>query len=369
MQNLFYFQLLRFILMISLIIGCFILLKYTFIYLYPFLIATTIAFLLHPIVSFIELKANMKRGIATLLVMSSLFTLFFTFFFFMMKQLLKETNQLIENLPIYFNNFKAILLKIGQTYLIPFYEKVADTFAFIPHLNGIDIDTYVQPFFEQLSSTSSVLIKNFATTTSSFLTSLTYIATIFIFILISSFFISKEWNQLYFYYKEKIPVKIKHQISKIINQLKKSLFGFIKAQIIVTFITSIIVFVGLIIFQVDHIFIITLATFFVDFIPYLGIGIIFIPWIVYTFFTTNYVLAIQLSFLYIVIIIIRQVIEPRILASNIGIHPLFALIILFVGFQSLGIVGVFITPVILIIISTIYHAGIVHLLWNYIKSG
>src|SRR5699024_511941 len=101
--------------------------------------------------------------------------------------------------------------------------------------------------------------------------------------------------------------------------VKKSVFGFIKAQVIITIISSIIVFIGLWIFQVEHLFTLTLIVFFVDFIPYVGIGAVFIPWIIYNFFIEQHLLTMQLSILYIIVIIVRQVIEPKILASSIGL--------------------------------------------------
>src|SRR5699024_5939571 len=134
-------------------------------------------------------------------------------------------------------------------------------------------------------------------------------------------------------------------------------------------ISSFIVMVGLMVYQVENVLMLTLTVLFVDFIPYVGVGAVFIPWIIYNFFTGDYILTIQLAVLYIVIIVVRQMIEPRILASSVGIHPLFALIILFIGIQSLGIVGIFITPIVLITISAIYHAGIFHFIWYYIKNG
>ena len=93
--------------------------------------------------------------------------------------------------------------------------------------------------------------------------------------------------------------------------------------------------------MLNNIILTTLIIFFVDFIPYIGVGTVFIPWILYQFFTEQFMLTIQLSILYIIVIIARQILEPKILASSIGIHPLIALIILFIGIQSFGILGVF----------------------------
>ncbi|MBO1004499.1 sporulation integral membrane protein YtvI [Pseudogracilibacillus auburnensis] len=369
MNNTLYFQIVRAFLVLLILLCIYFFLKYLFLYIYPFFIAVLIAFVLHPLVTLFELKWRMNRGIATFFVMSSFFTLFITICFFSMKQLLHESTNLVQTLPEHVHRIHQVLSNIGQTFIIPYYEKITSTFPFLPRFEEWKVDNYLHLLIDELGSSSSIFVKNIVLTTSNILASLSYIGTILLFILIASFIMTKDLEEVKGWYKKIVPIKITKQLGNIMNHLKRSVFGFIKAQIIITFISSIIVFIGLFIFQIDHIFTITLTIFFVDFIPYVGIGFIFIPWIVYTFITSDYVLTIQLATLYIIIIIIRQLIEPRILASSIGIHPLIAIIILFIGIQSLGIVGIFMTPIILILISAIYHAGIVHYVWYFVKNG
>lgn len=369
MNNTLFFQLLRAFAIFFLIIICFLLIKYTLIYIYPFLIATCIAFFLHPIVSLIETRWKVSRGFVTFLVMGAFFSLFLTLIYYLIKQLIQESTNLITSIPEIFDNMSAILSHIGQTVIIRYYEKVSERFTFLPAYNEVAVNQYFQNLFEQLSTSSASFIKNIIMTTSTILTSLTYVSTILLFILLASFIITKDLNLIRLKYEKNIPVKITQQLKMMMNQLKKSIFGFLKAQVIITIISTIIIFIGLLIFRVDHVFTITMIFFFIDFIPYVGVGIIFIPWMIYNFYTAHYVLTIQLAILYSIIIIARQIIEPKILASSIGIHPLIAIIILFIGIQSLGLIGIVITPIILIVISAIYRAGIIHYVWTYIKNG
>ncbi len=356
MDNQFIIKFLRFLSVSAILVGFFLIGKYTFIYIYPFIIALLVAFILNPLVTKIQFKCKLNRTIATLCIMMSFFTLFTTGCFFLLKRLLEESTSLIESLPEQFKNIKLLLTDIGQAYLLPTYEKLTKTITFLPPTEEIDINQYIHLMIDELGSSSSYFLKNIILSTSTVLSSLSYVGTIIIFILLASFLMTKDLEQL----------KV-HLYNNV--HLKSSVFGFLKAQIIITTISSLIVMVSLFIFKVENVLMITLTTFFVDFIPYVGIGAIFIPWIIYNFFTEQYILTIQLSCLYIGIIIIRQIIEPRILASSIGLHPLVALIILFIGIQSLGLIGIFITPIALIIISAIYHAGIVHYIWRFIKNG
>ncbi len=369
MDNQFIIKFLRFLSVSAILVGFFLIGKYTFIYIYPFIIALLVAFILNPLVTKIQFKCKLNRTIATLCIMMSFFTLFTTGCFFLLKRLLEESTSLIESLPEQFKNIKLLLTDIGQAYLLPTYEKLTKTITFLPPTEEIDINQYIHLMIDELGSSSSYFLKNIILSTSTVLSSLSYVGTIIIFILLASFLMTKDLEQLKVHLYNNVPKRFIQKLQPIFKHLKSSVFGFLKAQIIITTISSLIVMVSLFIFKVENVLMITLTTFFVDFIPYVGIGAIFIPWIIYNFFTEQYILTIQLSCLYIGIIIIRQIIEPRILASSIGLHPLVALIILFIGIQSLGLIGIFITPIALIIISAIYHAGIVHYIWRFIKNG
>src|SRR5699024_11387046 len=70
---------------------------------------------------------------------------------------------------------------------------------------------------------------------------------------------------------------------------------------------------------------IALLTSIVDFLPFIGTGIVFIPWIIYLFFTDHFTLTIFISMLYMIIIIQRQLSEPKIVSKSIGLPPLVTL--------------------------------------------
>lgn len=369
MDKEYYYKFFRFLSIILLVTGLFFLLTYTFVYIYPFLIAILIAFLLHPIVNRMERYWKLNRAIATFIIMLCFFSFLLSILFLIVKRLLKESTILIENLPEQLRNLKLFFSNIGQTYLVPLYEKLENTFPIIPSSDEWELHQSIHFFIDEIGASSTFFLKNIVLTTSNVFSSLTYIGTITIFILLAVFMMTKDFNHLKYHFRNIVPNKMIRKMKQIGFHFKSSVFGFMKAQIIITFISSIIVLIGLSVFQVDNVLIITLTVLFVDFIPYAGIGFVFIPWIIYTFFTDQYVLTIQLAVLYTIIIIVRQLIEPRILASSVGIHPLITLMILFIGIQSLGIIGIILTPIVLIVISAIYHAGIFHFIWYYIKHG
>ena len=369
MKKEFYMKLLRFLVLMLTLISIYFLLNYTFLYIYPFLIAIAIAFLLHPFVTMLELKWKMNRALATFLIMLCFFTALLLVAYFLLKRLVEESASLVHTVPEHFQTIKLMFTQIGQTLILPFYEKLEKAIPFLPPFEELKFDDYFHVIIDEVGASSSFFFKNIFQTTSTILSSISYGGTILIFIVLSVFIMTKDFHKLKAFFIKLVPDKVINAFNEVITHLKNSAFGFIKAQVIITIISSIIVMIGLFAFRVENVLMITIIVFFVDFIPYLGIGIVFIPWIIYNFFADQYLLTIQLAALYIVIIIVRQLIEPRILASSIGIHPLIALIILFVGIQSFGLAGIFIVPIVLIAFSAIYHAGIIHYIWNFIQKG
>jgi sporulation integral membrane protein YtvI len=137
-------------------------------------------------------------------------------------------------------------------------------------------------------------------------------------------------------------------------EAKKTIIGFVRAQLTLIGMTFIIVLIGLLILKVKYAFLIAFIIGFVDLIPYLGTGFVFFPWIIVSFLIGAKNLAIGLIILYVLVVIQRNIIEPKVLSSNIGLDPLSTLIAIYLGFAIFGVLGLIIGPVMLIIFKMFY---------------
>lgn len=363
-----YHRLLRTIIAIIAALFIYFLFKYTMLFLYPFIIAILISLFLHPIVSYMEVNWKWKRNIATITVMLLFIILFSLLSLLFLKILLEELSALLQRLPNIFPTLLERLLYISEKMVKPIFEKLSFYFPSLGLWENVDFQYYYENITNYLTSISTDFLKEILAILTTVLTSLTYTGTISIFILLSSYILTKDMNFFQQQGKNWLPKNIIHKMNTIYFEFKRTTYRFIKAQIIIALISSTIIFIFLLIFQISHAFTITIIIFFVDFIPYVGIGIIFIPWILFLFVSGDYSLTIQLASSYIMVIIIRQLLEPKIIASSIKIHPIFSVIILFVSFQLWGLFGIVLTPIILISISTIYHTRILHYVWKFITE-
>ena len=93
---------------------------------------------------------------------------------------------------------------------------------------------------------------------------------------------------------------------------------------------------------------------FVDALPILGSGTVMVPWAIISGLNGDLTLGVAIIALLIIMSITRQFIEPKIVSGNIGIHPIFTIIAMYTGFKLIGLLGMFLGPILLIIFKNIF---------------
>jgi sporulation integral membrane protein YtvI len=151
----------------------------------------------------------------------------------------------------------------------------------------------------------------------------------------------------------------REKIELVLAQLSKAIVGFFCAQFILSLITYILALLGLLILEVKYAALIAFLIVLVDILPIVGTGSFLMPWAVYNFLAGNPRLAIGLTILFVVITVIRRIIEPKILGSSLGISALAALISLYLGFQLIGFFGLILGPGVVIIYEALRKAGFI----------
>jgi sporulation integral membrane protein YtvI len=190
---------------------------------------------------------------------------------------------------------------------------------------------------------------------------ITLLPDFFIFILISTiatYFIMRDRPMLRSYILHLIPAGIRSGSRNVISHLLNALIGFFKAYSILISITTIITLVSLKILGVKYVLTIGILVGLLDILPILGPGGVFIPWIIWQFVVGNSKMGISLLVVYIIISVVRQILEPKIVGDNIGLHPLATLISLYVGLQLGGMAGMILGPVCIVVAIACYRAGL-----------
>jgi len=125
-------------------------------------------------------------------------------------------------------------------------------------------------------------------------------------------------------------------------------------------ITFIELAVGLSILRVDGALSVAVLIAFVDILPVFGTGTIVIPWGIIELLKGNTLFAIGLAILYVIITVVRNVLEPKLVGKQIGLHPLVMLICMYVGVKVFGFTDLFILPIIAVIMKYLYDNDKIH---------
>ncbi|MGX6443016.1 sporulation integral membrane protein YtvI [Neobacillus sp. K501] len=358
----------RFLFVIAIVVSAILLFYYLSKVTYPFLIALVIAFLMNPVVNLFEKKLRMPRGFAVFAAIIIIFALVAGLVTLLIAEIVSGANYLAKVVPEHLDKLIGYIEDFITSQIIPFYNQLASVFDKLDAGQQDTIINNIQNVGATIGKTVGNFIQNLFGSIPVILSWFPNAATVLIFSFLATFFISKDWDRLSGLGGRLLPEKAKTSSRTVFVDLKKALFGFLKAQLTLISITTVIILIGLVILRVDYAITIALITGIVDIIPYLGTGAIFVPWIIYEALSGDIALALGLGILYIVVIVQRQIMEPKVLSSNIGLDPLATLIALFVGFKLIGFLGLIAGPVTLVIISTLYRAKVFHDVWNFIKG-
>ncbi|MBO9130613.1 sporulation integral membrane protein YtvI [Bacillus sp. 165] len=335
---------------------------------YPFIIAFLLAYIMNPIVNFLERKVRFPRALAAFFSLILMFGILAGLVTLLVTEIIAASSYLLEVLPDNFAKLITYLQEFTVNTIMPLYNDLLAKFNRLEDSQQQTIMDNIRNFGTDLTEKGQEILTDILRGLKTFLGALPNTATVLIFVLLATFFISNDWYRIGRWLKRFMPNRVQGYSHYITEDLKKALFGFVKAQFTLISMTTVIVLVGLLILHVPYAITIALITGLVDLLPYLGTGAVFVPWIIYCYFTGNTTLAIGLLILYIVVIVQRQLMEPKVLSSNIGLDPLPTLIALFVGFKLFGFFGLIIGPVSLVILKTLYNANIFSDLWRFIKG-
>ena len=185
--------------------------------------------------------------------------------------------------------------------------------------------------------------------------------------IIACFFITCDYDKFRVLISENISREHEVAIVKTRRILGDILGKMLKSYATLIFITFCEVSIGLNILKLigvyggGYILVISIITAIVDILPVLGTGTILIPWAIFNLFTGNIGLGIGLVVLYVLITVIRQIIEPRLVAMNVGLHPAITLFGMYMGVQLFGFLGIFILPITFVLVKALNDEGIIHL--------
>ena len=182
-----------------------------------------------------------------------------------------------------------------------------------------------------------------------------------LFMVIATYFISLDFGLLRWAVARRIKSEIYEKIIAGATYLSTTLGRLARSYLLIMCITFVEQAIGLTILGVDYSILIAMAIAVFDIFPVVGSGTIMLPWAVSSLVTGDMKRGVGLLVMYVIITIVRQSIEPRIVGDHVGLHPLLTLMCMFVGFRVFGGVGMLGLPILVAVLNGLENDGVITL--------
>ena len=320
----------------------------------PFLIAAIVMLLLRRPTDFLSQKLHIPRkGVAAVLVLL-FYAVIGTAITFGIIRIVMIIIDYITRLPdIYARHFAPLI----QQYFDWYQGKVSGLNPeYLSYVATLESEV-MQKVYQFVSYLSSWVI-SFG---KSFVTSLPGAIIGILFGIISTVFMSMDYPKIKFFIMGQFNIRNRDIIRNAFAYLRDGIGKMILSYALIMFITFTELNIGLRIIGIKNAGSLAILIAIFDILPALGTGGVMIPWAIITVVRGDYLLAGKLFLLYVIITVIRNIIEPKIVGKSIGIHPVIMLMSIFLGGVVLGPLGIIILPFTMIILKNLNDSGRINL--------
>jgi len=319
----------------------------------PFVIAFVLSTLAEPLIRLLTRKFHIKRKIAAPVVLLFFLMVVVLLLVLIVLKLISEAKSFFAAIPGFFTSVYYYLNTWLSGITIPEWMPP----ELVESLGNVasDISSIIANLSSTLTGLGKSILKGAYTTAISFPEILLFT----IITIMATFFMAIDREKISSVFLKHLPRKWVARILTLKNDMFTAIFGYLRAALIIMLITFTELFVGLTIIGVNYSLLLAVLIALWDALPVLGAGGVLIPWSIVTFLLGNTKLGISIFVLYLVILVVRQIIEPRIVGQQIGVHPLLTLMVMYGGLRLIGVAGLILGPIAFIlirnIISTIYR--------------
>lgn len=353
-------------------------LKYCFSMFLPFMVAFFIAIIVQRPTNFLTRKTKIKKGITATILVLLVYLIVVALISLIGVKLVDGIKSLIAFIQGKLTDIPTLIENIKNWSL--------NTIGFLPDSLEEKATKSMVPFFDALKEKSATEIAGFimdkasngekfslsslSTPLSGLWSTAKQIPSAFVAVMItivSSCFMAVDYDRLVKFIKGQISPENEKKLSATKRIVLKSLGKLIKSYILIICITGIEIFIGLNfltligIYKDGNIIALSLIIAVLDILPVIGTGTFMVPWAIYSLITDKLGLAIGLFVVYSIIYIVRQIIEPKIVGGTVDLPPFVTLMGMYIGSQLFGVIGIFLVPILIIIIKLLNDEGIIHI--------
>ena len=328
------------IVVVSVVAGVFFVFRLAF-FLLPFLIAFALSSLMEPVIKFFTNKLHISRKIVAPVALLLLLAIIALLTILGVLRLIDEIKNLILVAPGFLSRVYTQILEL--------MNKSSEYIEWLPEEITANLGSVISNLSNTITNFGKTIVKG------AFVTAISLPEAI-IFTIITSlatFFMMKDRHKIASALRHQLPESWVNRLLAIKNDLFSAIFGYLRAAMIIMVITFTELLIGLSIIGVEYSLLLAVVIAVIDALPVLGAGSVLIPWSVYSFVTGDIRMGVSILILYVVVLVIRQTVEPKIVGHQIGVYPLLTLLAMYAGLKLIGFAGLIIGPITFILIRNI----------------
>lgn len=333
----------------------YILFKYGISLLSPFIIAFVIAYFIKKPSKYISKKIKIPQKLGSFLLVLLFYSTIGVLFSLVGIKVTSIISSIISALPVLYENQFVPFLTIT-------FDRVQNTIflldpALVEVLNE-GFNQFIRSLGTNITNISISLVTYISNTASSLPAFLIKI----LLIIISTFFIAIDFENISRFMTSQISIKSRKLIFTTKEYIINTLFVVIRSYALIMTITFIELSIGFSIMKIPNAILIAFVIAMLDILPLLGTGGVMIPWTIITFFNGSYQTGFGLMIIYVLVTIIRNILEPKIVGKQLGLHPIVTLISMFIGANLIGFSGLFLLPIVVSLIKHLNETGHINII-------
>ncbi|MBC8584698.1 sporulation integral membrane protein YtvI [Youxingia wuxianensis] len=328
----------------------FFLVRYVFFWLLPFILGFGIATLLRPAVMKISKSSHINKKVCAAALVALFYLSGIALLGAFLTVIAVQLYDLFLQLPqIYQETISPMLLKINDGFF-----NLAQRFSPDASNHMETLGEAVTSGLQQLAIDGSAKVVGGIAQVAGKLPMI-LIAAVFTFII--SILISTNYSNVMKFFREILPRRFKARVSGLQQFMRDTIFSMVRAYIIIIAITFLELAAGLYLLGFDYWLSVAAIIALLDILPMIGSGTILVPWGLVLIAGSHPATGIGLLLLFAIIEIIRNIIEPKIVGAQIGLHPIVTITAMYAGLQIAGFLGLLCAPLAVLTVMYLYRTN------------
>lgn len=320
------------------------------VFLWPFVAGWIISMMAHPVIEYLEKKVKLPKKFGSAILIAAVITGIIVVLYFAVRGIALQVIGFIQDAP----DIRHEIMRQGMI----FQKKIEQFLSIFPPSFGKQFDQWsgsIGELFKKAASSAGDYGVAHAGGVAKGVTSGLLGLVVMLF---AAYMFSLEREKLIAWYEKCIPGFVKHKINVFMKNSVGVLVSYCLAQLKIMIVIIAILWIGFFIAGIGHSFIYSVLVGIVDIFPILGTGTVIIPWAIFKLITGDIKTAVILLIIYAICLVLKQVLQPKMMGDSMGISALTTIFLIYVGLKFGGLGGMLLALILGMFVINLYRLGV-----------